>query len=120
MPLVARVFCRPFRLLSDKFRLLRHRAASWCSGGRHPAASANAISLPIPVRLGGERRTHVHPKAPPLLALGGGQFRQEHLVPHGRQVGVISHVPALLDRVRAHIRVSPRGGGRSEVVIPPN
>jgi exonuclease SbcC len=38
----------------------------------------------------------------------------------GRQVGVISHVPALLDRVRAHVRVSPRGGGRSEVVVPPS
>jgi exonuclease SbcC len=37
----------------------------------------------------------------------------------GRQVGIISHVPALLDRVHAHIRVSPRGGGRSKVVVPP-
>jgi len=36
----------------------------------------------------------------------------------GRQVGVISHVPALLDRVKAHVRVAPRGGGRSEVVVP--
>ncbi len=36
----------------------------------------------------------------------------------GRQVGIISHVPALLDRVHAHIRVSPRGGGRSRVVVP--
>ncbi|HUS32168.1 MAG TPA: SbcC/MukB-like Walker B domain-containing protein, partial [Kofleriaceae bacterium] len=35
----------------------------------------------------------------------------------GRQVGVISHVPALVERVRAHVRVSPKGGGRSEVVI---
>jgi exonuclease SbcC len=38
----------------------------------------------------------------------------------GRQVGVISHVPALLDRVRAHVRVTPRGGGRSEVFVPPS
>ncbi|MEO6776751.1 MAG: AAA family ATPase [Kofleriaceae bacterium] len=37
----------------------------------------------------------------------------------GRQVGVISHVPALLDRVRAHVRVTPRGGGRSDVFVPP-
>jgi exonuclease SbcC len=36
----------------------------------------------------------------------------------GRQVGIISHVPALLDRVRAHVRVTPRGGGRSDVQIP--
>jgi exonuclease SbcC len=36
----------------------------------------------------------------------------------GRQVGVISHVPALLDRVKAHVRVAPRGGGRSEVLVP--
>ncbi|HEY6036300.1 MAG TPA: SbcC/MukB-like Walker B domain-containing protein, partial [Kofleriaceae bacterium] len=38
----------------------------------------------------------------------------------GRQVGVISHVPALLDRVRAHVRVTPRGGGRSDVFVPPS
>jgi exonuclease SbcC len=35
----------------------------------------------------------------------------------GRQVGVISHVSALVERVGAHVRVSPRGGGRSEVVV---
>lgn len=35
----------------------------------------------------------------------------------GRQVGVISHVPALVERVRAHVRVSPKGGGRSEVIV---
>ena len=35
----------------------------------------------------------------------------------GRQVGVISHVPALIERVGAHIRVSPRGGGRSDVIV---
>ena len=35
----------------------------------------------------------------------------------GRQVGIISHVPALVERVRAHVRVSPKGGGRSEVVV---
>ncbi len=38
----------------------------------------------------------------------------------GRQVGIISHVPALLDRVRAHVRVTPRGGGRSDVHVPPS
>jgi exonuclease SbcC len=35
----------------------------------------------------------------------------------GRQVGVISHVPALVERVGAHVRVVQRGGGRSEVII---
>jgi DNA repair protein SbcC/Rad50 len=35
----------------------------------------------------------------------------------GRQVGVISHVPALVERVGAHVHVFPRGGGRSEVVV---
>jgi exonuclease SbcC len=35
----------------------------------------------------------------------------------GRQVGVISHVPALVERVGAHVRVTPRGGGRSDVVV---
>jgi exonuclease SbcC len=35
----------------------------------------------------------------------------------GRRVGVMSHVPALLERVGAHVRVHPRGGGRSEVIV---
>ena len=35
----------------------------------------------------------------------------------GRQVGVISHVPALVERVGAHVRVVQRGGGRSEVIV---
>jgi exonuclease SbcC len=35
----------------------------------------------------------------------------------GRQVGVISHVPALVERVGAHVRVHPRGGGKSEVIV---
>ena len=35
----------------------------------------------------------------------------------GRQVGVISHVPQLVERVGACVRVVQRGGGRSEVVI---
>jgi exonuclease SbcC len=35
----------------------------------------------------------------------------------GRQVGVISHVPALVERVGAHVRIAPRGGGRSEVIV---
>jgi exonuclease SbcC len=35
----------------------------------------------------------------------------------GRQVGVISHVPALVERVGAHVRVSPKGAGRSEVLV---
>jgi exonuclease SbcC len=35
----------------------------------------------------------------------------------GRQVGVISHVPALVERVGAHVRIVQRGGGRSEVIV---
>jgi exonuclease SbcC len=35
----------------------------------------------------------------------------------GRQIGVISHVPALVERVGAHVRVIQRGNGRSEVVV---
>ncbi len=35
----------------------------------------------------------------------------------GRQIGVISHVPALIERVGAHVSVVQRGGGRSEVVV---
>ncbi|MFO1349227.1 MAG: AAA family ATPase [Gammaproteobacteria bacterium] len=35
----------------------------------------------------------------------------------GCQVGVISHVPAMLERVGVQVRVEPRGGGRSAVRI---
>jgi exonuclease SbcC len=35
----------------------------------------------------------------------------------GRQIGVISHVPALVERVGAHVRVVQRGNGRSEVIV---
>ncbi|CAN5915851.1 hypothetical protein BH11MYX2_BH11MYX2_21230 [soil metagenome] len=41
----------------------------------------------------------------------------EALRQQGRQVGVISHVPQLVERVGAHVRVIARGGGRSEVVV---
>ena len=36
---------------------------------------------------------------------------------HGRQIGVISHVPALVERIGAQVRVVPLGGGRSRVDI---
>ncbi len=35
----------------------------------------------------------------------------------GRQVGVISHVPQLVERMGAHVRVIARGGGRSDIVV---
>ncbi|RMG12372.1 MAG: hypothetical protein D6731_13905, partial [Planctomycetota bacterium] len=35
----------------------------------------------------------------------------------GRQVGVISHVPALAERLGAEVRVTPLGGGRSRVDV---
>ena len=35
----------------------------------------------------------------------------------GRQVGVISHVPALVERIGAQVRVEAQGGGRSRVRI---
>jgi exonuclease SbcC len=35
----------------------------------------------------------------------------------GRQVGVISHVPGLPERLGVHVRVQPRGAGRSVVVV---
>lgn len=35
----------------------------------------------------------------------------------GRQVGVISHMPQLQERVGAHVKVIQRGGGRSEVIV---
>ncbi|SMH38504.1 AAA family ATPase [Azospirillum agricola] len=41
----------------------------------------------------------------------------EALQAAGRQVGVISHVPALVERIGVQIRVVPLGGGRSRVTI---
>lgn len=35
----------------------------------------------------------------------------------GRQVGLISHVPGLAERIGAQVRVEPRGGGRSVVRV---
>ncbi|HYE49997.1 MAG TPA: SbcC/MukB-like Walker B domain-containing protein, partial [Azospirillaceae bacterium] len=41
----------------------------------------------------------------------------EALQTTGRQVGVISHVPGLVDRIGAQVRVVPLGGGRSTVSV---
>jgi exonuclease SbcC len=35
----------------------------------------------------------------------------------GRQIGVISHVPLLVERIGAQVRVVPIGGGASRVEI---
>ncbi len=35
----------------------------------------------------------------------------------GRQVGVISHVPAMVERIGVQVRLEPRGGGRSAVRV---
>ncbi|CAO3435317.1 AAA family ATPase [Azospirillum endophyticum] len=41
----------------------------------------------------------------------------EALQAGGRQVGVISHVPAMVERIGTQIRVMPLGGGRSRVTV---
>ncbi|NUB17037.1 hypothetical protein GAY28_34410 [Azospirillum brasilense] len=41
----------------------------------------------------------------------------EALQATGRQVGVISHVPALVERIGVQVRVIPQGGGRSAVTV---
>ncbi|HYH21590.1 MAG TPA: AAA family ATPase [Azospirillum sp.] len=41
----------------------------------------------------------------------------EALQASGRQVGVISHVPAMVERIGAQVRVVPQGQGRSRVVV---
>lgn len=41
----------------------------------------------------------------------------EALQAGGRQVGVISHVPAMVERIGTQIRVMPMGGGRSRVTV---
>jgi exonuclease SbcC len=33
----------------------------------------------------------------------------------GRQVGLISHIPGLVERLGAHVRIRPQGAGRSSV-----
>jgi len=50
-------------------------------------------------------------------ALEGALAVLDTLQATGRQIGVISHVPALIERVGAYVRVVQRGGGASEVVI---
>lgn len=35
----------------------------------------------------------------------------------GRKVGVISHVPAMVERIGVQVKVESRGGGRSTVRI---
>lgn len=41
----------------------------------------------------------------------------EALQGHGRKVGVITHVPAMIERIAVQIRVEKRGGGRSVVRV---
>lgn len=41
----------------------------------------------------------------------------EALQAGGRQVGVISHVPTLVERIGVQVRVTPQGGGRSTVRV---
>ncbi|MFC5360071.1 AAA family ATPase [Azospirillum himalayense] len=41
----------------------------------------------------------------------------EALQATGRQVGVISHVPALVERIGVQVRVTPQGGGHSAVTV---
>jgi len=41
----------------------------------------------------------------------------DQLQAQGRQVGLISHVPGLSERVGAAVRVEPRGNGRSVVRV---
>ncbi|NTU54442.1 MAG: hypothetical protein HGA97_12265, partial [Chlorobiaceae bacterium] len=36
----------------------------------------------------------------------------------GKLIGIISHVPALRDRIATHIRVTPLSGGRSSIEGP--
>jgi exonuclease SbcC len=36
---------------------------------------------------------------------------------HGRKVGVVTHVPAMIERIAVQVRVVKRGGGRSTVLV---
>ncbi|MEQ1698065.1 MAG: AAA family ATPase [Hyphomicrobiaceae bacterium] len=44
----------------------------------------------------------------------------ESLQSHGRKVGVITHVAAMIERIPVQVRVEKRGGGRSTVVLQDN
>lgn len=35
----------------------------------------------------------------------------------GRQVGVITHVPGMIDRIAIQVRVENEGGGKSRIVV---
>ena len=41
----------------------------------------------------------------------------DQLQSHGRQVGLISHVPGLAERIGVQVKVEPRGNGRSQVRV---
>jgi exonuclease SbcC len=41
----------------------------------------------------------------------------EALQSSGRQVGVITHVQAMIDRITAQVRIEKEGGGKSRVVV---
>jgi DNA repair protein SbcC/Rad50 len=41
----------------------------------------------------------------------------EALQGHGRKVGVVTHVPAMIERISVQVRVDKRGGGRSVVRV---
>ncbi|MBX9927132.1 MAG: AAA family ATPase [Hyphomicrobiaceae bacterium] len=41
----------------------------------------------------------------------------ETLQSHGRKVGVVTHVPAMIERIAVQVRVDKRGGGRSDLRI---
>ena len=49
--------------------------------------------------------------------LEGALAALEALRATGRQIGVISHVPALVERIGAQVRVVPLGGGKSRVDV---
>jgi exonuclease SbcC len=44
-------------------------------------------------------------------------YTLDRLRAEGRQIGIISHVENLAERIGSHVRITPRGGGQSMVVV---
>lgn len=103
----------------DAWQADTERTLSTLSGGE-----TFLVSLALALGLAGFRQSRM-PIETLLLDEGFGTLDRdtldvamsaiERLQTHGTQVGIISHVEALQERVAARVRVEPEGGGRSRV-----
>jgi exonuclease SbcC len=97
------------------------RSVDSLSGGELPGvAGAGAgplqpVVAPDPGRIAVHRRGLRHPRS---RQPGSGALKLDSLQAAGRQIGVISHVQTLVERIGVQVRVEALGGGESRVVLP--